>query len=247
MRPIATISLHAALAAALAAFPVSGAVAASDYYLKLDGVKGETTKGGHSQQIEIQSYSWGSTRSAIGSATGGAGSGKVKFNELATTRPAAKGESTEKGGTEDINIGVGELQEARANDRLRTAGPKDGAKGGNVEFEWKVEEGESAPPAPGGGVSVASGDVTGDGRASPKKPITKPGLINPRPLPTGSMTALVPAGICRLGSRYPTAEFGTPRGTYRMTEVVVVACSPARSASGAPMESISLNYEKIVW
>ena len=44
---------------------------------------------------------------------------------------------------------------------------KDGAKGGNVEFEWKVEEGESAPPAPAGGVRVASGDVDGDSRARP--------------------------------------------------------------------------------
>ena len=43
-------------------------------------------------------------------------------------------ESGEKGGTEDINIGVGELQEAK--------------KKGNVEYDWKVEEGESAPSAP---------------------------------------------------------------------------------------------------
>lgn len=43
---------------------------------------------------------------------------------------------------------------------------KDGAKGGNVEFEWKVEEGESAPPPPGG-VRVASGDVNGD----PDRPV----------------------------------------------------------------------------
>ena len=40
-------------------------------------------------------------------------------------------ESGEKGGTEDINIGVGELQEAK----------------GNVEYDWKVEEGEKAGPA----------------------------------------------------------------------------------------------------
>jgi type VI protein secretion system component Hcp len=41
---------------------------------------------------------------------------------------------------------------------------------GKVEHEWKVEEGESAPPPPGG-VSVAAGDVDGDSRAA-KKPRT---------------------------------------------------------------------------
>ena len=43
-------------------------------------------------------------------------------------------ESGEKGGTADINIGVGELQEA-------TAAPAR-KKDGNVETTWKVEEGE---------------------------------------------------------------------------------------------------------
>ena len=44
-------------------------------------------------------------------------------------------ESGEKGGTADINIGVGELQEA-------TKAKTKSEKGGNVEFNWKVEEGE---------------------------------------------------------------------------------------------------------
>ena len=43
-------------------------------------------------------------------------------------------ESGEKGGTTDINIGVGELQEA-------TTAPSR-SKGGNVETTWKVEKGE---------------------------------------------------------------------------------------------------------
>jgi|GEM_PF-3984212 len=47
-------------------------------------------------------------------------------------------ESGEKGGTTDINIGVGELQEAT---QAKPA-PKS-KKGGNVETTWKVEEGEN--------------------------------------------------------------------------------------------------------
>jgi len=47
-------------------------------------------------------------------------------------------ESGEKGGTADINIGVGELQEATSAKPATKS-----KKGGNVETTWKVEEGES--------------------------------------------------------------------------------------------------------
>ena len=55
---------------------------------------------------------------------------------------------------DDINIGVGELQECTTSKSMDSTkvdlaqfaingNSADGAKGGNVEFEWKVEEGES--------------------------------------------------------------------------------------------------------
>jgi hypothetical protein len=60
-------------------------------------------------------------------------------------------ESGEKGGTEDINIGVGELQESSVETRLKTeqepttgggsGNPKPNRKG-NAETTWKVEKGE---------------------------------------------------------------------------------------------------------
>jgi hypothetical protein len=64
------------------------------------------------------------------------------------TRAEEKKESGEKGGTEDINIGVGELQETPSiepDEIDAKATDDDGQEGGNVEFEWKVEEGESTP------------------------------------------------------------------------------------------------------
>ena len=66
----------------------------------------------------------------------------------------------------------------------------------------------------------------------------------------GSMTTMVPAGTCRVGARYPTAELGTGNRVYRMTNVVVASCSVSGhggDSSARPMESMSLNYEKVVW
>jgi type VI secretion system secreted protein Hcp len=48
-----------------------------DAFLKLDGIKGENADG----SISLESFSWG-VSNAIGSATGGAGSGKASFQDL---------------------------------------------------------------------------------------------------------------------------------------------------------------------
>lgn len=62
----------------------------------------------------------------------------------------------------------------------------------------------------------------------------------------GSLTTLVPAGMCRAGVRYETVELGTGEQVYRMEDVLVTACAPgAASQDNRPMESISFNYSKI--
>ena len=54
-----------------------------DAFLKLDGIKGENPDG----SITLESFSWGVSNS-IGSATGGAGSGKASFQDLSFKSPA---------------------------------------------------------------------------------------------------------------------------------------------------------------
>jgi type VI secretion system Hcp family effector len=67
-------------AALLAAGPASAAVNA---YLKIDGIPGESMDGQHQGWIEITSFSFDiPSHQTIGSATGGAGAGKIKFNEF---------------------------------------------------------------------------------------------------------------------------------------------------------------------
>jgi type VI secretion system secreted protein Hcp len=50
---------------------------ATDYFLKINGVDGESLKKGHEKEIEIESYSWGQNNSG-GHAGGGPGGGVGK-------------------------------------------------------------------------------------------------------------------------------------------------------------------------
>jgi len=52
---------------------------ASDYLLKLEGIKGESQDAKHKDEIEIESFSWGATQPAVAS---GAGAGKVSFQDI---------------------------------------------------------------------------------------------------------------------------------------------------------------------
>lgn len=63
-------------------------MAAVDYFLKLDGIPGGSIKG----EIQLDSWSWGETNSgsAIGSATGGAGAGKVSMQDFHFTSKISK-------------------------------------------------------------------------------------------------------------------------------------------------------------
>ncbi len=65
--------------------PTAGA-AQADYYLKLEGVDGESASDTHKGEIDIQSFSWGVSQTAMGSTGGGAGSGKAKFDGLQVTK-----------------------------------------------------------------------------------------------------------------------------------------------------------------
>ena len=54
---------------------------ASDYLLKLEGIKGESLDAKHRDEIEIESFSWGATQ-PDGFASGGGGPGKASFQDI---------------------------------------------------------------------------------------------------------------------------------------------------------------------
>jgi type VI secretion system secreted protein Hcp len=58
-------------------------VAAATYFLRIDGVEGESTDAKHKGWIDVQSWSWGETQTgAHGTGGGGAAAGKVVMQDL---------------------------------------------------------------------------------------------------------------------------------------------------------------------
>ena len=48
-----------------------------DYFLKIEGVDGESTDDKHKGEIELESFSWGETQRGTAGHGGGSGAGKV--------------------------------------------------------------------------------------------------------------------------------------------------------------------------
>lgn len=66
-------------------FPIAGA-AQSDYFLKIEGIDGESTDEGHRGEIEILSWSWGTNQMGTGGQAGSNRGGKVNFQDLSVTK-----------------------------------------------------------------------------------------------------------------------------------------------------------------
>jgi len=57
-------------------------MAAVDYFLKIDGIPGESTDSKHKDEIDIESWSWGATNSGSHGYGGGGGAGKVVMQDI---------------------------------------------------------------------------------------------------------------------------------------------------------------------
>jgi len=57
-------------------------MAAVDYFLKIDGIEGESHDDKHKNEIQLESWSWGETQSGSHSAGGGGGAGKVQMQDF---------------------------------------------------------------------------------------------------------------------------------------------------------------------
>lgn len=57
-------------------------MAAVDYFLKLQGIDGESTDSKHKAEIDIESWSWGATQGGAHGFGGGGGAGKVQMQDF---------------------------------------------------------------------------------------------------------------------------------------------------------------------
>lgn len=69
-------------------------MASSDYFLKLDGIDGESIDDKHKGEIEVASFSWGASNPGRPGFGGGAGSGKVSFQDFHFVKTTDKASPT---------------------------------------------------------------------------------------------------------------------------------------------------------
>jgi type VI secretion system secreted protein Hcp len=60
-------------------------MAACDYFLKIEGIEGESSDDKHKGSIDIQTWSWGETQKGAHANGGGGGAGKVSMQDLSFT------------------------------------------------------------------------------------------------------------------------------------------------------------------
>ncbi len=63
---------------------------AVDYFLKIDGIPGESTDKSHTNEIDLESWSWGESNSGSSASGGGGGAGKVNMNDFSFSMKVCK-------------------------------------------------------------------------------------------------------------------------------------------------------------
>ncbi len=57
-------------------------MATTDFYLKIDGIEGESQDDKHKGEIDVESWSWGEKQSGSSAGGGGGGAGKVSMQDF---------------------------------------------------------------------------------------------------------------------------------------------------------------------
>jgi type VI secretion system secreted protein Hcp len=61
-------------------------MAAADFFLKIDGIQGESEDKTHTNEIQILSFSWGVSNAGSGSFGSGSGSGKASVSDISVQK-----------------------------------------------------------------------------------------------------------------------------------------------------------------
>ena len=219
----------AGIALACVVVPASAIAASADYFLKLEGVDGESKDDKHKGEIEIQSFSWGATQRE--------GSGQADALTdglliLRNTAPPASGAAGGGGGggmdaAKAGGTGMGKGK-ASMSDLSVMRGPRQTTSLDGVQGATGAEK--------FGAISGAHRDDSVAGRAD---------AALAAPLARGSVRIKVkfPWLDCRVGAAFPNAVLHNDAGRYELKDVIITSCS---SGGDRPMESLSLNYTKVI-
>ena len=63
---------------------------AVDYFLRIEGIEGESADAKHKGEIDVLAWAWGASNSGAVSVGGGAGAGKATIQDLQFTTPLSK-------------------------------------------------------------------------------------------------------------------------------------------------------------
>lgn len=69
---------------------VAAQLGGASYFLKIDGIPGESQDRQHKDEIELQSFAWGNSNAETQGGASGIASGKVTFQDFQFTSPASK-------------------------------------------------------------------------------------------------------------------------------------------------------------
>jgi type VI secretion system secreted protein Hcp len=86
MKTITSRFVVPAILAACLVVAQSACAAAVDYFLKIDGIDGESSDHAHENEIDVLSWSWGVSNSGSHSGGGGGGAGKVIMQDFISVK-----------------------------------------------------------------------------------------------------------------------------------------------------------------
>lgn len=222
MRPVANFTLHAILAACLAALAASSAAAAKEPARRL---------------IDNEGYAW------LSLAPSGQQAGKGERLEVQSWQWGAVPSNSRQGGANELT-----MDDTAGKEKMRPGGGQ--ASGDIVMKGSKIGENSAAAVGRVSGIATdpaePAGARTGHSMLGASEKITVGGArTESAPAEKGSVWVRVssPWAACRVGTHYPSIAFVGGGKSYELEDVQVADCG-GRSASG-PTEEISFVYNKV--
>ena len=93
------------------------------YFLRIEGIAGESTDAKHKGEIEVESFSWGVSQSAAPTPGGGGGAGRASFEDLNVVTPFSRASPRL-------------MQACATGEHLRSAVLTGRRSGGKAQFEF---------------------------------------------------------------------------------------------------------------